>query len=203
METLKEKACEVCGKLFVGREAQKYCSVACKRAKKALNNRQKRGAQPRGTEKRATCAMCGRPFVYVHYSKARKYCDDCKAIANGKKRLERRQEQKGKQAKGTEKKICLFCGAEFYGNKSHEFCHDCIVAGFDEVYKFRKEQNGKWMSAGDRVRRGMAAVAFGEKNEDYTKWLRLGMTNASGAKCGYAEESGLREVREPFFVVQT
>lgn len=69
----EEKACEQCGKLFMGTKAQKYCSNACKSAA--------RRAAGLDCEKRI-CQLCGQPFMAVKY-KSQKYCSaECRSKAH-------------------------------------------------------------------------------------------------------------------------
>ena len=73
----KERSCDWCGEMFVGRRGQKYCSEECRndgaKFKRRLREKPYKPAWAR-------CQMCNVPFV--KYVASRQYCcDDCKSAA--------------------------------------------------------------------------------------------------------------------------
>lgn len=87
--------CAVCGKTFVGRRGDRYCSITCRR-----------------TEERV-CPACGKTFIG-----ARKYCsDEClrparqeNGRATGRKRLEKRTAKTQKPEKKPDNRPTVYDG---------------------------------------------------------------------------------------------
>lgn len=110
------KTCPICGKEFEsGKNAQKYCSTACRRKAASYRFREKH-------KRIGVCVWCGKEFETRAAN--RLYCSEkCGYLARQQKELEAKKSQpllKGK---------CVICGKEFETNNpnqilcSQKACH--------------------------------------------------------------------------------
>lgn len=146
-----EKECICCGKKFLGKRINKYCSEQCYKRQGKRNQRRKKGIEPRNYRefKVVSCPYCSKEF---QQNRARlTYCSkECARKANGElyhalaepRRLEREKHRKlkiakkglikdcgsvNKQISSMERRIeltknCIICGKKFIAKSNNNSC---------------------------------------------------------------------------------
>lgn len=122
---IRPKICPVCGKEFIPKRNEKYCSPECflehKREYDRKRSKIKWEKLRSGISKTGICKHCGKEFVKK--SERQKYCTkECRFADEAEKEKKLRRERDAKKPM----LICPICGKEFPQgvNKNKKYCSD-------------------------------------------------------------------------------